>query len=481
MHREVFSLQDPCPVVRGLASCLLTDRATTMPNPMTSLHLVLIEHADGSAEPPPAVRLALEAAHGWRVTVHAGVAGFLRARPGPASDAGAVDGSDPTRETNVGVLICASSGIAGVFDGLRRMAASDAVAGDLPWPVGMVSPPLDAAAHEALVEAGVQAWTGLDALDAPTLRALCDRAGARWRRERALRSELVHLRTRMDERKWVDKAKGLLMVARDMAEDEAFTLLRSAAMHANLRLGEVARAVVDAAQWAEAVNRAGQLRMLSQRLARLAAQIMVKIEPTGSLDQRRAVAARVEENIAYLARLPAEPACVAALARVRKAWAAFVAVWRPRTVPHDMVRIDAAAEALLEGAETLAEALQAASGRRALRIVNLCGRQRMLAERIAKSALQATFWLEVDAALLPDSAKAFEAALVELEQAPLTSPEVRAALTAAREEWLRLARSLQGLGKPQGGVALARSAEALVDTFDQLAAQYERSLQVILS
>ena len=58
---------------------------------------------------------------------------------------------------------------------------------------------------------------------------------------------------------------------------------------------------------------------------------------------------------------------------------------------------------------------------------------------------------------------------------------MRAALAAARDEWLRLARSLQNLGRPQGGTALARSAEALVDTFDQLAAQYERSLQVILS
>jgi len=42
-------------------------------------------------------------------------------------------------------------------------------------------------------------------------------------------------------------------------------------MHANLKLGDIARSVVDAAQWAEAINRSGQLRMLSQRLARLAA------------------------------------------------------------------------------------------------------------------------------------------------------------------------------------------------------------------
>ncbi|MGF6527823.1 hypothetical protein ABID77_003135 [Variovorax sp. PvP013] len=479
-------MQAPCPVRSGLASVLFgAPRVTNMP---TSLHLVLVDLSlvpsaglAGSAGAFPAVRRAVEEVGGRRVTVHAGAQAFLRTLPGRAGDVPASDGTGAIGAADVRVLLHAPSDIDGVLDLLRRVAVADPVPGGMPWPVAVVGPPLDAAAHEALVEAGAQAWADVGAIDAPALRALTDRAGARWRRERALRSELVQLRTRMDERKWVDKAKGLLMLARGMGEDEAFALLRSTAMHANLRLGEVSRAVVDAAQWAEAVNRAGQLRMLSQRLARLAAQVMVNVETARSLDQRRSVAERIDENIAHLARLPPEPACAAALARVRAAWEALVAVWPPRTAPRDMVRIDAAAEALLEGAEVLAEALQTASGRRALRIVNLCGRQRMLAERIAKGALLATFRTGSDAALLPATALAFEDALVELEQAPLTSPEVRAALAAARDEWLRLARSLQGLGKSQGGAALARSAEALVDTFDQLAAQYERSLQVILS
>lgn len=468
-------MQAPCPLRSGLASTHPARRATNPPTPMTSLHLVLVDlsagppdRPAGSAGPSTAVRRAVDEVGAQRVTVHEGADAFLRAPPGP-------DAAD------VRVLLHAPEALHGVLDLLRRAAVAHPASGGTSWPVAVVGPPLDAAAHEALVEAGVQAWADVGGIDAPAVRALTERAGARWRRERAWRSELVQLRTRMDERKWVDKAKGLLMLARGMGEDEAFALLRSTAMHANLRLGEVARAVVDAAQWAEAVNRAGRLRMLSQRLARLAAQVMVNIETARSLDQRRSMGERIDESLVFLARLPSEPGSAAALARVQAAWRALVAVWPPRTAPRDMVRIDAAAEALLEGAESLAEALQTASGRRALRIVNLCGRQRMLAERIAKSALLATFWTRHDPALLPATAQAFEDALVELEQAPLTSPEVRAALAAAREEWLRLARSLQSLGKPQGGAALARSAEALVDTFDQLAAQYERSLQVILS
>lgn len=48
-----------------------------------------------------------------------------------------------------------------------------------------------------------------------------------------------------------------------LAEDEAFALLRSAAMPAKLRQADSSRAVVQTLHWAEAINRAGQLRMLA--------------------------------------------------------------------------------------------------------------------------------------------------------------------------------------------------------------------------
>ena len=75
--------------------------------------------------------------------------------------------------------------------------------------------------QEALVRCGVHAWAALDRTDEDGLRSLLVRARARFERETLLRSELVQLRTRMDERKSVDKAKGLLMLARGMGEDEA--------------------------------------------------------------------------------------------------------------------------------------------------------------------------------------------------------------------------------------------------------------------
>lgn len=351
-----------------------------------------------------------------------------------------------------------------------------------PCGLSLVSAPLDSTQHEALVALGVHAWLPMQAFDGASLRALMALAQARREREAALRTELDGLRTRMDERKWVDRAKGLLMSSRGIGEDEAFGLLRGAAMHANLRLGEVSRSVIEAAQWADAINRAGQLRMLSQRLVRIAAQMLAGIDVQRARVLRTQSVERVQQNLDHLATLELGAPGAGALGDVQAAWSGLSAALAARAVPQALADIDKRGDELLAAAEALTDALEASGARRALRIVNICGRQRMRAQRLAKDALLASA-LAAGASrerLLP-TMNEFEAALLELERAPLSSPEIRAALAAARDEWLRLVGGVQALESPDGRATLVRSSEALVDTFERLTAWYEHSLQVIMS
>ncbi|MDM0016275.1 ANTAR domain-containing protein [Variovorax saccharolyticus] len=353
-------------------------------------------------------------------------------------------------------------------------------AGAPPCALSLASGPLDADTHARLVALGVHAWAPMDALDAPSLDALLARARARWQREAALRTELEAFRTRLDERKWIDRAKGLLMSARGIDEDQAFGLLRGAAMHANLRLGEVSRSVLEAAQWADAINRAGQLRMLSQRLVRVAAQGLAGIDARRARVLRTQSAERVQHNLDHLATLALGQAGNAALARVRSAWQDLEKALSAR--PAALAAIDARAEALLAAAEVLTETLEASGARRALRIVNICGRQRMRAQRLAKDALLASMLPSADSQQrLAATMDEFEAALRELEAAPLSSPEIRAALAIARDEWLHLMGGVRGLDSAEGRASLVRASDALVDTFERLTASYEHSLQVIMS
>lgn len=64
---------------------------------------------------------------------------------------------------------------------------------------------------------------------------------------RALRAELIELREQLDERKWIERAKGILMKERDLSEAAAYALLRNAAMNAGRRIIDIARSVVTAA------------------------------------------------------------------------------------------------------------------------------------------------------------------------------------------------------------------------------------------
>ena len=118
--------------------------------------------------------------------------------------------------------------------------------GPLERPVAMfVSGDAGGLAREA-VEAGVSAYV-VGGLHPERLRPVMDAAIARFQMMRQIRTELEETRRALEERKLVDRAKGLLMKARGIGEDEAYGLLRKAAMDQGRKLVEVAEALVTAA------------------------------------------------------------------------------------------------------------------------------------------------------------------------------------------------------------------------------------------
>jgi len=62
-----------------------------------------------------------------------------------------------------------------------------------------------------------------------------------------LRDELYRAKQALDERKVVERAKGILMKERGLTEDDAYALLRKAAMSDNKRVVDIAQAVITAA------------------------------------------------------------------------------------------------------------------------------------------------------------------------------------------------------------------------------------------
>jgi len=80
------------------------------------------------------------------------------------------------------------------------------------------------------------------------VRPILDAAIERFQQFRGLTEELAKTRAQLEERKVVDKAKGILMKQRGMSEEEAYKALRSLAMSSNKRIADVADGVVAAAK-----------------------------------------------------------------------------------------------------------------------------------------------------------------------------------------------------------------------------------------
>lgn len=115
--------------------------------------------------------------------------------------------------------------------------------GPLERPVAMFVDREDAGMTKAAIEAGVSAYV-VAGLRANRIKPILDAAIARFHMFHQMRAELAATKRALEERKVIDRAKGVLMKARGIDEDAAYALLRKAAMDQGRRVADVAQALV---------------------------------------------------------------------------------------------------------------------------------------------------------------------------------------------------------------------------------------------
>lgn len=114
-----------------------------------------------------------------------------------------------------------------------------------PRPVVMFANDDDSHMIRNAVRAGVSAYV-VDGLNRERVKPILEVAIARFNEYQQLRRELAQTRTTLEERKVIDRAKGILMDRREMNEREAYELLRRKAMDSNKKLVDIARTVLAA-------------------------------------------------------------------------------------------------------------------------------------------------------------------------------------------------------------------------------------------
>ena len=105
----------------------------------------------------------------------------------------------------------------------------------------------DAQMTKTAIEAGVSAYV-VDGLQMDRIKPVMDAAIARFQMFHRMRTELETTKRALEERKLIDRAKGMLMKVRGISEDEAYALLRKSAMDQGKKVADVAEALVTAAE-----------------------------------------------------------------------------------------------------------------------------------------------------------------------------------------------------------------------------------------
>ena len=114
-------------------------------------------------------------------------------------------------------------------------------------PVAMFVDQSDSESARASVDAGVSSYI-VDGLKKERIKPILDLCISRFNAFSKLQDELDRTKSALEQRKVIDRAKGIVMKLKGLTEDEAYVLLRSTAMREKKKIGDIAQSIITAAE-----------------------------------------------------------------------------------------------------------------------------------------------------------------------------------------------------------------------------------------
>jgi two-component system, response regulator / RNA-binding antiterminator len=114
-------------------------------------------------------------------------------------------------------------------------------------PIAMFVDQSDSSMIQASVDAGVSAYI-VDGLKKERIKPILDLCVFRFNAFAKLQDELDRTKNALEERKVIDRAKGILMKLKSLTEEEAYVLMRSTAMREKKKIGEIAQSILTASE-----------------------------------------------------------------------------------------------------------------------------------------------------------------------------------------------------------------------------------------
>ena len=230
-----------------------------------------------------------------------------------------------------------------------------------------------------------------------------------------------------------------------------------------------------------ALNRAGRLRGLSQRIPKAYTQLVLELMPDRSTEILTTAQTLLKTILVELGRAGFVGETAALLKTCTTDAENLLAQVTGKPTVAKLTTLNNVAEQMLSNADRLTGGIESteARGKANAKIINIAGRQRMLSQRIAKS------FMLIEAGQDPtmlskqlEAARAeFSTAMSTLEAAPVSSPAIKQDLMLAHAQWMFYQKALDAKDKPTARRDVATTSERILEVMDSLTGLYDAALK----
>ena len=229
------------------------------------------------------------------------------------------------------------------------------------------------------------------------------------------------------------------------------------------------------AEQANLINRAGEQRMLSQRIAKSFIQLGLNLQSMAAKQELDAAISRFESNLDVLSKAPPGILSPTSLQQLKDAWPKFKSVARGVPKMENAVWLSHQADEVMAAAETHVRNLQNSAPGTTGRWVAQAGRQRMLSQRIAKAYLLISWGdrSETTREELDVAVNEFSGSLKILRQRGENTPALKVELDEMAQQWEWLQSALAAEGASTYRLIVSEAAEAILISADRVTKMYE--------
>ncbi len=232
-----------------------------------------------------------------------------------------------------------------------------------------------------------------------------------------------------------------------------------------------------------AINRAGKMRALSQRVSKAYVQATLGVMPDRAQDILLVSQRLIGHGMTELTAGGPPPELQPLLQTLLKDTTSLASLTDKPPKADDVAAVVRAADAMLASAEQVTQAYEKLSTQGAARVVNVAGRQRMLSQRAARA-----YFLLATAKPPPElrgqldtARKEFNEGLAYLQASPMSTPHIRNELELAQGQWVFFETALQKNPSPDALKTVATTSERVFDVMDNLTSLYDGAVRALFS